>query len=70
MLTLNVEQLPTTSRIESLTTTGCLGVVLESLRIGERGFTSIQALGRFTERLVTRAPDDWPAVLLRTLQVD
>lgn len=61
---------PTISRIESLMTTGCVGVVLESLRVGERSFTSIQALDRFAMRVAAEAPDDWPGVLLRTLGVN
>lgn len=70
MLTLNLERIPTTRRIESLTTRGCAGVLLESLRIGKRKFTTIEALERFTERVVVEAPDDWPGILLRTLRVD
>lgn len=70
MLTLNVERIPRTRRIQSLTRRGCAGVVLESLRIGKRRFTTIEALERFTERVVIAAPDDWPGILLRTLRVD
>ncbi|MCH7848255.1 MAG: DUF1580 domain-containing protein [Planctomycetes bacterium] len=68
--TMMSSDIPATSRIESLTTIGCAGVVLESLRVGERRFTSIEALGRFADRLVMRAADDWPGILLRTLGVN
>lgn len=70
MLTWNVGQIATTSRIASLTTNGCFGVVLESVRVGERNFTSIDALDRFANRLVMQARDDWPGVLRRELGLD
>lgn len=70
MLTWNVGQIATTSRIESLTTKGCIGVVLESVRVAGKNFTSIDALDRFANRLVMQAPDDWPGVLRRALGLD
>lgn len=53
---------PHVSCIYRWTTSGCKGVVLESLQIGGTRCTSKEALGRFFRRLTTGNAAEVPAV--------